>query len=36
MERGVAERELIELGALEEEVQIVVPGEADAAVHLER
>src|SRR5947207_2991560 len=34
--RGVAERELVELGALHEEVQVVLPREADSAVHLER
>src|SRR5665213_3188742 len=36
MHRRVAERELIELRPLQEEVQIVFPGETDAAVHLER
>ena len=36
MERRVAERELVELRALHEEVQVVLPREADAAVHLER
>ena len=36
MEGGVAERELVELRALHEEVQVVLPREADAAVHLQR
>ena len=36
VEGGVAEAELVELGPLQEEVQVVLPREADAAVHLER
>src|SRR5262245_37409717 len=32
--RGIAERELRRLGALEIEVEVVLPGEADAAVEL--
>src|SRR4051794_8674369 len=35
MEGGVTEAQLIQLAALEEEVQIVLPREADAAVHLQ-
>ena len=33
---GVAEAHLVELGPLQEEVQVVLPREPDAAVHLER
>src|SRR5438105_2149773 len=34
MECRIAEGELVPLGALEPEVHVVLPGEADAAVHL--
>src|SRR5438270_10557242 len=32
---SVAERQLVEVAALEEEVEVVLPGEADAAVQLQ-
>src|SRR5207249_2900169 len=35
MEGGVAEGDLVELGALQVQVQVVLPREADAAVDLE-
>ena len=34
--RRVAERQLVELGPLQEQVEVVLPREADAAVHLQR
>ena len=35
VEGGVAVADLVELGPLQEEVHVVLPGEADAAVHLQ-